>query len=175
MGIEWFYFPRSLEPPELARKVVSVFESVESEIASPKNKLSSNGVLRKVRPGLESLGFRVEAGKKKGDKITIPVLLGKNGKAEKSFDADAYYERYRFVLEVEAGSAVFNYHYLRDLIQASLMVNVNHLAIAVRNVYEAGKDKVPNHDFETVVKFFETLQASRRLQLPLEGVLVIGY
>jgi len=30
-------------------------------------------------------------------------------------------------------------------------------------------------DFETVVKFSETLQASRRFELPLEGALLIGY
>ena len=127
MSIEWFYFLRSVEPPELARNVVPVFESVESEIASPKSKLNSDAVLRKVRLGLESLGFRVEAGKKNVDKIPIPVLFGKNGKPVKSFNADAFHERDGFVLEVEAGMAVANYHYLKDVIQASLMVNVKHL------------------------------------------------
>lgn len=152
---------------------MSVLEIVESEIASPKNKLGSNGALRKLRPGLESLGFRVEAGKKKAEKITVPVLFGRNGKPAKSFDADACHESGRFVLEVEAGRAVLNNQFLKDLFQASLMVNVDYLAIAVWKVYEAGE--AVGRDFDTVVTFFETLQASRRLQLPLKGVLVLGY
>lgn len=177
MSIEWIYFPQSLEPPELARKVVSVFESVESEIGSPKNRYSSNVVLGKVRPGLESLGFQVESGKKKVDKIPVPVFFGRSGKPEKCFNADAFNKEQGFVLEVEAGMAVDNYHYLRDIIAASLMVNVKHLAIVVRNFYGTGKGKSRvQRDFETVVKFCETLQASHgRLQLPLDGVLVIGY
>lgn len=170
---EWFYFPQSLEPPELARGVVSAFEKVESRIASPKNKLSSNGVLREARPGLESLGFPVETGKKKAGKITVPVLFGRDGKPAKSFDADAYHESGRFVLEVEAGRAVLNNQFLKDLFQASLMVNVDYLAIAVRRVYETRH--AVGRDFDTVVTFFEALQASRRLQLPLKGVLVLGY
>ncbi len=53
------------------------------------------------------------------------------------------------------------------------MVDVDYLGIAVRKVYEAGNST--GQDFETVVKFFETLHSSRRLQLPLKGVLIIGY
>ncbi len=171
--IEWFYFPQSLEPHSLAREVVAAFENVASEIESPINTLDSNGVLLKVRPGLEALGFTVETGKKKAEKITVPVLFGRNGRIEKSFDADAYHVQGKFVLEVEAGRAVSNNQFLKDLFQACLMVDVDYLGIAVRNVYEAGS--ATGKDFETVVRFFETLQASRRLQLPLKGVLVIGY
>ena len=43
----------------------------------------------------------------------------------------------------------------------------------LRKVWKASR--VPNRDFEAVIKFSETLQASRRFELPLEGVLVIGY
>ena len=32
-----------------------------------------------------------------------------------------------------------------------------------------------NNDFEYVIRFFNTLYASNRLKLPLEGLLVIGY
>jgi len=78
--------------------------------------------------------------------------------------------------------AVASHHYVSELIQASLTVNVKHLGIAVRKVRRpegfptVGCDSVASYrDFETVVKFSETLQASRRFELPLEGALVIGY
>ena len=170
---EWIFFPQSLEPSDLARRVVGAFEQFESEISSPKNTLDSNGVLLKVRPELEALGFSVEIGKKRAEKITVPVLFGRNGKTAKSFDADAYHIEGKFVLEVEAGRAVSNNQFLKDLFQACLMVDVDYLGIAVRRVYEAGN--ASGKDFETVVTFFETLYASRRLQLPLKGILIIGY
>lgn len=50
-----------------------------------------------------------------------------------------------------------------------MMHGVHYLGIAVRNVYQG------NQDFEVVERFFSTLYASHRLQLPLRGVLLIGY
>ena len=45
----------------------------------------------------------VESGKKRAEKVIVPVLFGRGGKTEKSFEADAYSAAHRFVLEVEAG------------------------------------------------------------------------
>jgi len=50
-----------------------------------------------------------------------------------------------------------------------MMHDVFFLAIAVRNTYKGSQD------FETVCKFFNTVYASKRLQLPLRGILVLGY
>jgi hypothetical protein len=50
-----------------------------------------------------------------------------------------------------------------------MMFNVRELAIAVRNVYRR------SNDFDRVTRFFETLYASDRLTLPLEGILILGY
>ena len=50
-----------------------------------------------------------------------------------------------------------------------MMSNVEYLVVAVRNIYSSNKD------FETMATFFDTLYASNRLQLPLKGVLAIGY
>jgi len=50
-----------------------------------------------------------------------------------------------------------------------MMDEVEYLALAVRNLY------AKNNDFERVCVFFETLYASRRLEPPLKGILVIGY
>ena len=73
------------------------------------------------------------------------------------------------VVEVEAGRGVLNNQFLKDLFQACMMRDVEYLGIAVRHIYKG------NADFEQVVTFFETLYASNRLQLPLKGILVIGY
>ena len=116
-----------------------------------------------------SVDFRVEVGKKATEKISVPVLFGINGRLEKYFEADAYHEQEGFVVEVEAGRALVNNQFLKDLFQACMMHDVKYLAIAVRNLYH-GSD-----DFGKIVRFFDTLYTSRRLTLPLEGILIIGY
>lgn len=167
--IQWMFFPRSTHCPLLGREVVRAFEVVDAQIDSEHHELSSNDVLAAVASGLAQLGFRVETGKTAAEKVSVPVLFGKNGSLDKSFEADAFHETEGFVVEVEAGRDVGNNQFLKDLFQACMMHGVRHLAIAVRNTYRGSKD------FDRVVVFFETLYASSRLQLPLEGILVIGY
>ena len=96
-------------------------------------------------------------------------MFGLNGKPEKSFDADAHHRDARFVVEVEAGRGVVNNQFLKDFFQACMMDEVEYLALAVRNLYRR------NNDFERISVFFETLYASRRLEPPLKGILIIGY
>lgn len=71
--------------------LVEAFDAVDNEISSSQFKLSSDGVLARVRPGLEGLGFEVERGKSRTQILRVPVLFGARGVAEKSFDADAWY------------------------------------------------------------------------------------
>jgi hypothetical protein len=104
----WIYFPLSDEPTDLSQKVVAVFESVSETIDSSKRNLHSNEVLAVLSDRLFELGFQVETGKKKEEKIYVPVLFGRNGKLEKSFEADAYHKKEGFVIEVEAGRGVVN-------------------------------------------------------------------
>ena len=73
------------------------------------------------------------------------------------------------VIEIEAGRAVANYQFLKDIFQACVMHDVEQLVIAVRNDYR-GSD-----DFDVVTNFMDTLYASNRLNLPLKGILIIGY
>ena len=167
--INWTYFPRSDRPTLLARDVVRAFEMSEVVIRSDLNDLPSNEVLATVRPHLEMLGFRVESGKAATQTIHVPVLFGRNGVLEKSFDADAYHELQGFVIEVEAGRGVTNNQFLKDLFQACMMPDVLFLAIAVRKVYKDRKD------FDVVERFFNNLYIGRRLHLPLKGILLIGY
>ena len=83
--------------------------------------------------------------------------------------ADGYDSKHCTVLEVEAGRAVTNYQFLKDLFEACMMNDVKYLIIAVRNQYKRKKD------FETVINFFNTLYASNRIALPLDGVFIVGY
>jgi hypothetical protein len=148
---------------------VGAFESVALQVDSDTNELPSNAVLASAAPHLTAAGFIVEVGKKSDEKIGVPVLFGLNGRLEKSFNADADHKESGFVVEVEAGRGVVNNQFLKDLFQACMMNDVFYLAIAVRNGYKG------NRDFEMVCRFMETLYASQRLQLPLRGILVIGY
>ena len=155
--------------PQHLLAVNTVFENHMEAINSSDNSLVSDEVLQQVRVDLEGIGFEVETGKKKAELIQVPVLFGLNGSIEKSFNADAYNPNTGTVLEVEAGRAVANNQFLKDLFQACMMQNVNYLIIAVRNYYR-GYD-----DFAKILLFFDTLYASGRLQLPLTGILIIGY
>lgn len=169
IDIQWQFFPKSKIIPNHLKDVVEVFENNSNEINSDLFTYSSNEVLEKVALSLEKINYKVEKSKKSNDKIKIPVLFGPNGRLEKYFDADGYNEMTKTVIEIEAGRAVTNYQFLKDLFQACMMHEVNFLIIAVRKTYSK------NQDFKTVITFFETLYASGRLSLPLEGVLIIGY
>lgn len=149
---------------------ISVFTKNESIIDSHKQSdLKSNDVLAVLRDELVNLGFEVEKGKAADQKIKVAVLYGLNGQTTKTFDADAFHREEGIVMEVEAGRAVSNYQFLKDLFQACAMQEARHLIIAVRNLY-LGK-----RDFEAVISFMETLYASSRLQLPLHSVTILGY
>jgi hypothetical protein len=168
--ISWQCFPKSTPCPEFLMEVIGVFESKFEEIASLQNVgQASNDVLAHLREGFEFLGFLVEKGKTTETKIRVPVLYGANGKVEKAFDADAYHPLEKVVIEVEAGRAVTNYQFLKDLFQACVMQDVDYLVIAVRQDYRGGDD------YSKVIAFLETLYAGTRLQLPLKGVLIVGY
>jgi len=52
-----------------------------------------------------------------------------------------------------------------------MMQDADYLGIAIRNTYEKNNQK----DFEKVFEFFDTLYKSNRLQLPLKGIVIIGY
>lgn len=167
--IKWQHFPKSQDAPTLLKEVIRCFEAVETEIASKNHSCHSGDVLRYVRPHLERIGFKVETGKRAKQKIGVPVLFGLDGKPEKSFEVDAYHEKCRAVLEIEAGRAVTNYQFLKDFFEACVMYNVDYLVLAIRKIYRKSKD------FEKVLTFFDTLFASGRMSVPLKGILVIGY
>ena len=149
--------------------IIECFRKVQDEIGSPEKELPSDAVLARVRPHLEPLGFRVETGKTRSEKIKVPVLFGLNNKIDKYFDSDGVSKDGSIVIEIEAGRALTNYHFLKDIFQASMMSGVEYLVLAVRNFYRGAQD------FQRIFVFLETLYISSRIRLPLKGILLIGY
>ncbi len=167
--IRYQFFPRSVGITEQIEQIVTCFNNVYDQIKSPDNNLTSNEVLAILKENLILAGMKVEGGKKRGQKLSVPVLFGRNNQIDKYFDADGLSIDGKIVLEVEAGRATENNQFLKDIFQASMMYGVEYLVLAVRNNYRR------HDDFEIVYTFLETLYISSRLQLPLKGILLIGY
>ncbi len=164
--LNYQFFPKTKQMPEHLQQVVRAFDEIYNIIDSQYNNLKSNEVLAVVAPQLSKISFEVE---QQGCKISVPVLFGRNGTVAKSFEADAYHKDTKTVIEVEAGRALTNYQFLKDLFEASMMNDAEYLVIAVRNIYRSSSD------FDKIEQFFDTLYQSERLHLPLLGVLLIGY
>ena len=153
--IRYQFFPRSHGITEDVKAVINCFKTVDTDISSDNLKLNSNAVLEKLRPHLEAIDYFLET--------------GYDNEIDKSFNADALSKDGKIVIEVEAGRAVDNNQFLKDIFQACMMFEVEYLVIAVRNDYR-GSD-----DFKKIYTFLETLYISSRLHLPLKGILLVGY
>ena len=156
-------------------ETVGAFEKASGKIDTPINQLSSDQVLEEVRPFLENLGYEVETSKNRIGKIHRPVLYGKNGSIEKAFEVDAWDVKTGTVVEVEAGRGVVNHQFLKDFFEACVIQDAEYLVIAVCNAYSPPSYKNPSNDFETVTTFMDTLFSSGRLEVPLKGILIVGY
>jgi hypothetical protein len=174
----WSYFPRNTRPPEWALQLVAATASVRSQLDSAPAPLpgvdrTSDAVLAKLRPGLEALGYQVESGKTAAKKITRPVLFGDDGRAEVSYDIDAFHDGHGIAVEVEAGRGAANNADYRDIVRTALLLDADFLALFMPIAYHSGKRPMPA--YSNTRRQLEAIYASRRLQLPFEGVLLIGY
>ena len=168
--INYQLFPRSVAITKEISDVLTCFENVSEKIDSYEfDALVSNDVLKIVEPELQNIGFLVETGKTASEMINVPVLFGRNNVPDKYFNADALSSDGRIVIEVEAGRAVVNNQFLKDIFEAGCMFNVEYLVLAVKNLYRG------SNDFEKVYTFLETLYISNRIKLPMKGILLIGY
>lgn len=170
--INFQFFPRSHGVTPEIQAVIDCFKKIESTLDDGKHRVS-NDVLALLRPHLEQCGYNVEKGKGRDEKIDVPVLFGENNVIDKSFYADAFNKEQKIVIEVEAGRAVRNNQFLKDIFQACMMFDVEYLVIAVLNEYSGGG--AVTKDYKEVRTFLETLYISNRLKLPLKGILLIGY
>ncbi|MCD7854783.1 MAG: hypothetical protein LUG66_04095 [Clostridiales bacterium] len=167
--MNWTFYPLNKKIPKALEKVVKCFENCEDKISSTLHKYKSDEVLQIICPEFERINYVVEKGKSGEQKIRVPVMYGENGKPELSFEVDAYNREEKIVIEVEAGRAWTNYQFLKDFYEACCMDNVRYLCIAVRKIYRN------NQDYKKICNFFENMYISNRFEIPLKGILIIGY
>jgi hypothetical protein len=96
----WDYFPRNVRPPEWVEPLVAQVHAAEGRITTVEQStgLQSDDVLRELASGLKRLGYAVEASRSDADRIRRLVLFGSNGRAEGSYDIDAYHDEYDIVV-----------------------------------------------------------------------------
>ncbi|WP_457208529.1 hypothetical protein [Nocardioides sp. P5_C9_2] len=139
--------------------------------------LSSDSVLSILRPGLEALGYVVESGKSAHQKITRPVLFGENGKPEVSYDIDAFHDALGVAVEVEAGRGAAGGADYRDIVRTSLLLDARNLALFMPATYhhQSGGKPQEKPAYRNTRRQLDAIYASRRLHLPFDGLLLIGY
>lgn len=176
--IHYSNYPRTEAPPEFISQVIAIFKKHEEDISTIRLKkgLTSDKVLSKLRNGLVKIGFEVEAGKRKEEKIERPVFYGENGSPTLRYEIDAYHPLWKCGLEIEAGRAWMGNAVYRDLIQALVMVEVDYLTLAVPNAYKYksyDRDVVSN-DYDNTKSLVDALYGHSRFQLPYK-LIVVGY
>ncbi|HEV2292646.1 MAG TPA: hypothetical protein VGR35_02250 [Tepidisphaeraceae bacterium] len=174
--VRYISFPRTVPQPPFVEQVVAVFAKHERATTTlgAGSKLKSDGVLALLRDDLLALGFQVEAGKQKEQKIRRPVFFGEYGKPQLQYQVDAYWPQHRCGLEIEAARAVGGNAIYRDLLQALVMVEVDHLFLAVPLSYVYGKKKTKNEGFKHAMAVAEALYGHTRIRMPY-ALTVIGY
>ncbi|MYA30141.1 MAG: hypothetical protein F4Y31_02805 [Gammaproteobacteria bacterium] len=176
--IRFSTFPRTRVPPSFIKDVVEVFQTNCGQIGTnPQKKgLTSDEMLAVLRDDLTNLGFHVEASKLAKDKIRRPVFFGENARPYLQYELDAWHPDWRAGLEIEAGRAWMGNAIYRDLIQALVMVETDHLFLAVPNGYRymSGGRQVTSRDYEHTVTVADALYAHSRIDMPY-SLCVIGY
>lgn len=176
--IRFTSFPPTTPPPELSLKLVEVFKHHELAVGTEHNAkgLESDVVLARLAPDLRELGFEVEASKKRPDRLARPVFFGEGGLPTLRYEIDAYAPVQRCGLEVEAGRALMGNAIFRDLFQAMVMVDLDHLCMAVPNAYrfKSSGRQVVSRDYAKTIAVATALYGHSRLVMPY-GLTVIGY
>src|SRR5712692_6786544 len=126
----WIYYPRSEKAPSWVRGIVSVFHGQRAQLDTATVHNKSDVALSIIRPGLEELGFRVEGGAQEPT-IYRPVHFGEGGAPDRQYQIDSYHSELRVGLEVEAGRSIRGNAIYRDIIQASLIVDLDYFVLAI--------------------------------------------
>lgn len=176
--IQFATYPRTEPPPTFVPAIIDVFKIHEERIATTalEKGLQSDGVLAVLHDDLIALGFQVESGKMKAQKIERPVFYGNNGLPTVKYEIDAYNPEWKCGLEIEAGRGWMGNAVYRDLVQAMVMVEVEYLVLAVSNTYKfksSGKN-VTSRDFFNAQNLADAIYGHSRFRLPYRLVL-IGY
>ena len=173
-------FPRTEPPPPFVGLVHKAFVKNEDHIGTRvlDKSLKSDQVLEIVAGDLMQLGFEVERGKRKSEKISVPVLYGELGNPDLRYEVDAFNESFSCGIEVEAGRSLSGGNAIyRDLFQAMVMSRVKHMIIAVPNLYRSKPGKPIGQGeacYESCLSIAETLYSIPRINMPY-GLTVLGY
>ena len=92
------------------------------------------------------------------------------------YDIDAYHPLWRCGLEVEAGRAILGNAVFRDLFQAMVMTDVDHLCLGIPNLYKhkSGNRNAVVKYYDKAISIAEALYGHTRVTMPY-GLTVIGY
>ena len=176
--IRFSTFPRTMRPPTFVDNVVAIFVKHEAAIATEHlaKGLTSGEVLDRLRADLQTLGFEVEKGKKSDQKIKRPVFYGENAQPSLQYEVDGWHPQWQAGLEVEAGRAWMGNAVYRDLIQALVMVNLDHLILAVPNMYryKTNDRDAMSTDYANTVAVADAVYGHSRVRMPF-SLCVIGY
>ena len=174
-SVRFSTFPRTEPPLEFIYKIVDVFRAHEHEIGTEvrESHLKSDEVLAIIAAGLSRLGFEVEAGKKASGKIGRPVFFGENGEPTLRYEVDAFHNEWRCGLEVEGIRAIRGGAFYRNLIQALVMVKVEHLCIAVPNIVTWGKSG-KSRSYREAVRTADAVYGHTRVRMPY-SLVIVGY
>lgn len=174
----WKYYPTRDRPPAWVRDLVEVVRARREQTDSAKVEgLTSDRVLSHLRVGLETLGYRVETGKRKEERIPLPVLFGNEGQEKVRYEVDAVHDKLGVLVEIEAGRGARGNAVYRDLIRSSLIVDARFLALGVMKEYrhQSGGKPIVVKSYEESRALLDAVYASQRLILPFGGLLLFGY
>jgi hypothetical protein len=131
-------FPRTQTPVHFVPEIVSVFRTHSAQIGTAElaKGLSSDAVMATLRDGLCKLGFEIEMGKSTASKLKRPVFFGQDGRPSRQYEIDGFHSAWRCGIEIEAGRAWMGNAVYRDLVQAMVMVDLEHLVLAVPMTYK---------------------------------------
>ena len=173
-SIEFMTFPVTVPPDPIFLRTVRVFQKHEREVSSTRGNIShtSNQLLAVLASDLKKIGWEVESGRKKDQKILRPVLFGENGMPDRTYEIDAYHSKTKCGLEVEAGRAFLGNAVYRDIVRAMVMVDVERFVIAVAKEYthKCGTSK----DYDSAKDVGRLLYSQTRVKIPYQ-LAIIGY
>lgn len=171
---DWIYFPTRSRPPAWATEFVTVVAERRDQIDSrARSGVRSDQVLAELRPGLELLGYRVEASKRRPDTLRRPVLFGDQGTEVVTYEVDAVHDELGILVEIEAGRGAMSNAVYRDLVHASLIVDARYLVLGVMSEYRYSGGTAKS--YRDARGLLQAIYGSGRIELPFEGVLLFGY
>lgn len=173
----WAYFPQNTRPPEWATDFVADVTAARESIDTTQGSATqrSDVVLAALAAPLTARGYAVESGKTRALKIARPVLFGENGASTVNYEIDAVHDSLGVVVEVEAGRGAVSNATYRNLIRASLIVDAKYLALVMPIHYRPASATSPTLAYRDARETLAAIHASRRLSLPFDGVLLVGY